>query len=154
LIVAINEDCKVALDLLVENDEQFKSEKLRLQAEAEEARQQRDTEAQARQQAEAAHCNTKKYSEAQERLYIDDKFKKWKTIHYFLFIIGFILSIFAVIASLFLWLYLKDSGCLSLLGILAITIPLTASGRKIFSIKAKSEIRENLLNDYRNKLKN
>ena len=71
-----------------------------------------------------------------------------------MFIIGFILSIFAVIASLFLWLYLKDSGCLSLLGILAITIPLTASGRKIFSIKAKSEIRENLLNDYRNKLKN
>ena len=149
----LDEDCKVALDLLDENDAQFKSEKLRLQAEADEARQQRDAEATARQQAETESHNTKKYSDAQEELYVNEKMKAWKGKHYFLFAIGVLLSGAVVILSLFLWQHLKDSGCLSLLGALAITVPLAATGGKVFSIKATSEARQDILNIYHTKLK-
>lgn len=149
----LDEDCKVALDLLDENDAQFKSEKLRLQAEADEARQQRDAEATARQQAETESHNTKKYSDAQEELYVNEKMKAWKRKHYFLFAIGVLLSGAVVILSLFLWQHLKDSGCLSLLGALAITVPLAATGGKVFSIKATSEARQDILNIYHTKLK-
>lgn len=149
----LDEDCKVALDLLDENDAQFKSEKLRLQAEADEARQQRDAEATARQQAETESHNTKKYSDAQEELYVNEKMKAWKRKHYFLFAIGVLLSGAVVILSLFLWQHLKDSGCLSLLGALAITVPLAATGGKVFFIKATSEARQDILNIYHTKLK-
>ena len=149
----LDEDCKVALDLLDENDAQFKSEKLRLQAEADEARQQRNAEATARQQAETESHNTKKYSDAQEKLYVNEKMESWKRKHYFLFAIGALLSGAVVILSLFLWQYLKDSGCLSLLGVLAITVPLAATGGKVFSIKATSEARQDILNIYHMKLK-
>lgn len=149
----LNEDCKVALDLLDENDAQFKSEKLRLQAEADKARQQCDAETAARQQAETERQNTKKYSDAQEELYVDEKINAWKIKHYFLFAMGALLSGTIVILSLFLWRHLKDSGCLSLLGALAISVPLAATGGKVFSIKATSEARQDILNIYHTKLK-
>ena len=126
---------------------------MRLQAEADEARQQRNAEATARQQAETESHNTKKYSDAQEKLYVNEKMKSWKRKHYFLFAIGALLSGAVVILSLFLWQYLKDSGCLSLLGVLAITVPLAATGGKVFSIKATSEARQDILNIYHMKLK-
>lgn len=149
----VDEDCKVALDLLSENDAQFKSEKLRLQSEADEARQQRDAEATARQQAETEYQNTKNYSNAQEELYVNEKMKAWKRKYYFLFSIGVFFSGAIVILSLLLWRHFQDSGCLSLLGVLAITVPLTATGGKVFSIKVTSEVRQDILNIYHKKLK-
>lgn len=149
----LDEDCKIALDLLDENDAQFKSEKLRLQAETDEARQQRDAEAAARQQAETENHNTKKYSDAQEKLYVNEKMKAWKRRYYLLFAMGVLLSGAVVILSLFLWKHLKDSGCLSLLGALTITVPLAATGGKVFSTKAIVETRQDILNTYHMKLK-
>ena len=149
----LDEDCKVALDLLDENDAQFKNEKQRLEAEADEARQQRDAEKTARQQAETESYNTKQYSNAQEDLYVNEKIRTWKIKHYLLFAIGLILSGAVVILSLFLWHHLKDSGCLSLLGALAITVPLAMTGGKVLSDKAISEARQDILDVYHMKLK-
>lgn len=95
----------------------------------------------------------RKYSDAQEELLVNEKMKAWKRKHYSLFAIGVLLSGAVVILSLFLWQHLKDSGCLSLLGALAITVPLAATGGKVFSIKATSEARQDILNIYHTKLK-
>ena len=70
-----------------------------------------------------------------------------------LFAIGVILSGAVVILSLFLWHHLKDSGCLSLLGALAITVPLATTGGKVLSDKAISEARQDILDVYHMKLK-
>ena len=149
----LDEDCKIALDLLDENYAQFISEKSRLQAEADEAQQQCDAETTARQRAEKELCNTKKYSDAQEELYIREKLKLWERRHRWWFRIGVILSLAIVALSICLWLYFGDSGYFGLLSALALPIiPLTA-GSKIFSSDAKSKARQELLEDYHEQLK-
>lgn len=149
----LDEDCKVALDLLDKNYVQFISEKSRLQAEADEARQQRDTETAARKQAETNSVNTEKYSAAQEELYIKEKLKLWERRHRWWFRIGIILSIAIVVLSICLWWHFGDSGYFGLLSALALPIiPLTA-GSKIFSSNAKSKARQELLEDYHEQLK-
>lgn len=149
----LDEDCKVALDLLDENDAQFKSETLRLQAEADEARQQRDAETAARKQAETNSVNAEKYSAAQEELYINEKLKLWEKRHRWWFGIGVILSVAIVALSIFLWWYFSDSGYFGLLSALALPIiPLTAGG-KIFSSNARSKARQELLEGYHEQLR-
>lgn len=149
----LDEDRKMALDLLVENDEQFKNEKLKLQAEADEARQQRDAETAARKQAETNSFNAEKYSAAQEELYIKEKLKLWERRHRWWFGIGVILSVAIVALSICLWWYFSDSGYFGLLSALALPIiPLTAGG-KIFSSNARSKVRQELLEGYHEQLR-
>lgn len=149
----LDEDCKVALDLLDKNYVQFISEKSRLQAEADEARQQRDTETAARKQVETNSVNIEKYSAAQEELYIKEKLKLWERRHRWWFRIGIILSIAIVVFSICLWWHFGDSGYFGLLSALALpVIPLTA-GSKIFSSNAKFKARQELLEDYHEQLK-
>ena len=149
----LNDDRKAALDLLTENDELFESEKKKLQAEAEEARKRHAEEADARQQAEQDRQRVKKYSESQEQLYIDERMKAWKRKHWILLIIGVGLTLTVIVAALFLWKKLSDSGCLGLLGLLTVTLPITINGGKVLSVKSKSEARRELLNNYRERLK-
>lgn len=149
----LNDDRKAALDLLAENDELFESEKKKLQAEAEEARKRHAEEADARQQAEQDRQRVKKYSESQEQLYIDERMKVWKRKHWILLIIGVGLILAVIVAALFLWKKLSDSGCLGLLGLLTVTLPITINGGKVLSVKSKSEARRELLNNYRERLK-
>lgn len=149
----LDKDCKLALDLLIENDEQFKNEKLKLQAEANEARQQRDSETAARKQAETNSVNAEKYSAAQEELYIREKLKLWERRHRWWFGIGVTLSVAIVALSICLWWYFSDSGYFGLLSALALPIiPLTAGG-KIFSSNARSKARQELLEGYHEQLK-
>lgn len=149
----LDEDRKAAFDLIAENDEQFKNEKLRLQAEAEQARQQRDAEILARRQAEKDSNNAEKYSAAQEELYIEEKLKRWERRHSIWFWLGVILSIVVIGLSIYLWQHFEDSGYFSLLGALTLTIiPLTAGG-KVFSTNAKLQARQELIEAYHEKLK-
>lgn len=149
----LDKDCKLALDLLIENDEQFKNEKLKLQAEANEARQQRDSETAARKQAETNSVNAEKYSAAQEELYIREKLKLWERRHRWWFGIGVTLSVAIVALSICLWWYFSDSGYFGLLSALALPIiPLTAGG-KIFFSNARSKARQELLEGYHEQLK-
>ncbi len=149
----LNDDRKAALDLLTENDELFEGEKKKLQAEAEEARKRHAEEADARQQAEQDRQRVKKYSERQEQLYIDEKMKVWKRKHWILLIIGAGLTLTVIVAALLLWKKLNDSGCLGLLGLLTVTIPITIKGGGVLSVKSKSEARQELLDNYRERLK-
>lgn len=148
----LNEDRRLALDLLMENGEQFKNEKLRLQAEAEEARQQRDAEVIARKHAETDSYNVGRYSAAQEELYIKEKMTLWERRHRIWFGIGAVLSIAIVILSVYLWWNFKDSGYFGLLSALALPIiPLTIGG-KVFSSNERLEARQKILEDYHEKL--
>lgn len=149
----LDDDRKAAIDLLTENDELFEGEKKKLQAEAEEARKCHAEEADARQQAEQDRQRVKKYSERQEQLYIDEKMKVWKRKHWILLIIGAGLTLTVIVAALLLWKKLNDSGCLGLLGLLTVTIPITIKGGGVLSVKSKSEARQELLDNYRERLK-
>lgn len=146
-------DCKVALELLTENEEQFAIERLKLQTEANEADRQRRIEEAARRKAEKDSQNAIKYSIAQEELYADEKMEEWIKRHRFVFWIGIVLTTVVIVLPIFLWQYLDDSGCLSLLGLLAITIPITSIGAKAYSSKEKSKRRKEILDDYHKKIK-
>ena len=149
----LDEDRKVALDLLVENDQQFKNENLRLQAEAEEARQQLDAETMARKQAETDSHNAEKYSAAQEGLYIEEKMRLWNKRHYLWFGVDVLSSVTIILLSVYFWWHFSDSGYFGLLSALALPIiPLTAGG-KVFSSNARSEARQELLEEYHEKLR-
>jgi len=149
----LDEDRKVALDILAKNDQQFKNEKLRLQAEAEEAIQQRDAEKIARKQAETDSYNAEKYSAAQEELYIEEKMRLWKRRHHLWFGVGVVISVAIILLSVYLWWHFNDSGYFGLLSALALPIiPLTAGG-KAFSSNARSKARHTLLEDYHEKLR-
>lgn len=149
----LDEDCKLALDLLIENDEQFKNERLKLQAKADEARLQRDAETAARKQAEIDCANAKEHSVAQEDLYIKEKLKRWERHHRWYFGIGVIFSVAIIVLSIYLWWYSNDTGYFGLLSVLPIPIlPLTA-GCKIFSSNARSKARQELLEDYHEQLR-
>ena len=149
----LDDDRKAVLDLLLENDEQFKNEKLRLQAETEEARQQRDAEIRARKQAETDKVNVKKYSAAQETLYINEMMRRWKRRHYLGFGIGVVFSIAIIVASIYLCFHFKDSGYLGLLSALALPILPLTFGCKVFSTNAKAKARQDYIDVYREKLK-
>ena len=149
----LDEDCKVALELLTENEEQFAIERLRLQSEATEADRQRGIEEAARKEAEEDSKRAKEYSVAQEKLYADEKMDQWFKVRRRILWLGILLTAAVACMSIFLWLRLNDSGCLSLLGALAITIPIVSVGAKAYSPKAKTEQRQQILDEYRKKLK-
>ena len=149
----LDDDRKAAIDLLTENDELFEGEKKKLQAEADEARKCHAEEADARQQAEQDRQRVKKYSGRQEQLYIDEKMKVWKRKHWILLIVGAGLTLTVIVVALLLWKKLNDSGCLGLLGLLTVTLPITIKGGGVLSVKSKSEARRELLDNYRERLK-
>lgn len=95
----------------------------------------------------------KKYSERQEQLYIDEKMKVWKRKHWILLIVGAGLTLTVIVVALLLWKKLNDSGCLGLLGLLTVTLPITIKGGGVLSVKSKSEARRELLDNYRERLK-
>lgn len=149
----LDNDCKAAIELLTENEEQFAIERLRLQSEAAESNRKREIEENARKQAEEDRQKSKEYSDAQEELYTNEKMLHWVNFHRCIFWFGMLLTIAVIGLSVFLWLHLNDSGCLSLLGALAITIPLVSIGRKSFSSKEKAQQQQYILEEYHKKLK-
>ena len=149
----LDSDCKAALDLLSENEEQFSKEKQKLESAADEANRSRDEEARARLQAEELARNTLKYSDAQEELYVREKLDNWGKSHRRMFNAGIVLTGVVIVLSIFLWRYFDDSGCLSLLGLLAVTVIMMTTGGKVFSTGSKSEAEKQIREDYHNKLK-
>ena len=148
----LGSDCQAALELLSENEEQFAMEKVKLQTDAAEANQQRDTELTIRQQIEEEKHNAEKRIVVQEKLYIEEKMEDWEKLHCRLFWIGIILSGAVVILSVFFWWYLNDSGCLGILGALALTIiPLTIGG-KVFLVGSKLKARQDIIDNYHEKI--
>ena len=148
----LDKDREATLELLTKNDEQFEIERLRLQAEATELERRRSIEEAARKQAEEDSKNTREYSAAQEILYVDEKTDHWIKLHRILFWIGMFLTMAVVGLSLFFWIYFKDSGCLSLLGALAITVPIISVGSKGFSSEKETRKRQTILEEYRKRL--
>ena len=148
----IDSDCKAALDLLSENEEQFLKEKQKLESVVDEANRNRDEEARARLQAEELARNTLKYSDAQEELYVEEKLGNWRKNHVRMFAAGIILTAAVIVLSIFLWRYFDDSGCLSLLGLLTVTVIMMTTGGKIFSTGAKSEVEKQIREDYHSRL--
>lgn len=149
----LDDDRKTALDLLTENEGRFESEKKMLQAEAEKARKLHAAEIDARKQAERDGQRAKKYSEVQEQLYVDEKMKVWRRNHWILLVIGVGLTIVVIVKALSLWKRLNDSGCLGLLGLLTVTLPIAIKGGNVLSIKSNLEARREILDNYREKLK-
>lgn len=148
----LDKDREATLELLTKNDEQFEIERLRLQAEATEFERRRSIEEAARKQAEEDSKNTREYSAAQEILYVDEKTDHWIKLHRILFWLGMFLTMAVVGLSLFFWIHFKDSGCLSLLGALAITVPIISVGSKGFSSEKETRKRQTILEEYRKRL--
>ena len=148
----LDKDREATLELLTKNDEQFEIERLRLQAEATELERRRSIEEAARKQAEEDSKNTREYSAAQEILYVGVKTDHWIKLHRILFWLGMFLTMAVVGLSLFFWIHFKDSGCLSLLGALAITVPIISVGSKGFSSEKETRKRQAILEEYRKRL--
>lgn len=148
----LDKDREATLELLTKNDEQFEIERLRLQAEATELERRRSIEEAARKQAEEDSKNTREYSAAQEILYVREKTDHWIKLHRILFWLGMFLTMAVVGLSLFFWIHFKDSGCLSLLGALAITVPIISVGSKGFSSEKETRKRQAILEEYRKRL--
>lgn len=169
----LTDERKAAVDLIAKNEELFSKEKLRLQEEAAKTQRQLQEEANARRHAEAETAktnqqlqeettarryaeekarNSAKYSEAQEKLYVDEKWNKWKRSHLWMFWLSIIATAVIVLISVYLWYRTKDTGYFGILGALAIPILVLPFGCKVFSAGAKSEIRQKYLDDYRDKL--
>lgn len=148
----LDKDREATLELLTKNDEQFEIERLRLQAEATELERRRSIEEAARKQAEEDSKNTREYSAAQEILYVREKTDHWIKLHRILFWLGMFLTMAVVGLSLFFWIHFKDSGCLSLLGALAITVPIISVGSKGFSSEKETRKRQTILEEYRKRL--
>lgn len=146
-------DCKAALELLTENEEQFSKERQKLKDAADEANQNWDSETRARLRAEESVRNVQKYSDAQEKVYVKEKLERWRKKHLTIFVLGVLLTGIVIALSIFLWQYFSDSGCLGLLGLLTVTVILMTIGGKVFSTGAKSEVEKQIHEDYHNKLK-
>lgn len=148
----LSEDHQAAIELLAKNEAQFTAEKIKLQVSSTEVEKKLGEETKARLAAEAETANIKSYSSIQERFYIDEKWNKWRRQHLALFWLSLIGSCVVIALSIYLWLRMDDSGCLGLLGALAVTVPLVAVGAKAFSPGTEEEIRQKYLDTYRNKL--
>lgn len=148
----LNEDYKVIIEMLSENEERYTVERLKLQSEAYEASQLRDAEAEARQEVEKKYQLAEQYSLAQENLYANETLERWIKKRRRLLGFGIILAISIIVLSLFLWFYLDDSGCLGLLSALCIPIIFITFGLEAFSSNAKAEQRKLILKAYRDKL--
>ena len=135
-----------------EHEELFSLEKLKIQAEAVKANQQLQEEADARRRAEEDIRNVTKYSESQEKLYVEEKWEKWKRNHLCMFWLSIAASFVIVLVSVCLWYRTKDTGFFGILSALAIPIFMLPFGCKVFSAGAKAEICQKYLEDYRDKL--
>jgi len=151
--VRLDGDYKAALELLAENEELFKKEKLQLQAEAAEAEKRREAEAAAREKAETSVQKMEEYSAEQEAFYVSEQLEQWKKGHVVMFLIGVILSGLTIAVSIILSLCMDNLGWLGLLGILTITVPIAGFGAKAFSSQTKQEEAKAILSDYRKKVK-
>lgn len=149
----LTDEKKVAVDLIEKNEALFSMERKKLQEEAAKANQERQTEANARLQAEEAMRNATQYSKAQEKLYVDEKWKKWKTIHIWMFWLAIITSVAITFVTIYLWYTTKDTGYFSALGALTIPALVFPFGCKVFSAGTKEEICQKYLDEYKEKLK-
>ena len=148
----LTDDHQAAVDLIAKNEELFSLEKLKLQAEAVKANQQLQEEADARRRAEEDIRNVTKYSESQEKMYVEEKWEKWKRNHLCMFWLSIAASFVIVLVSVCLWYRTKDTGFFGILSVLAIPIFMLPFGCKVFSAGAKAEICQKYLEDYRDKL--
>lgn len=146
------DDHKAAVDLIAKNEELFAKEKLKLQEEAAKSNQQLQEETNARRHAEDQAQNATKYSAAQEKLYVDEKWRKWERIHLWMLWLSIVATAVIVLISVYLWYRTKDTGYFGILGALAIPLLVLPFGLKVYSAGVKSEIRQKFLDDYRNKL--
>lgn len=96
--------------------------------------------------------NVTKCSESQEKLYVDEMWKKWKRTRLCMFWLSIAASIVIVLVSVCLWYQTKDTGFFGILSALAIPILIFPFGCKVFSAGAKSEISQKYLEGYRDKL--
>lgn len=149
----LDSDCKAALELLTENEEQFSKERQKLKDAADKAKRNWEEEAYARLQAEESVRNTQKYSNAQEELYVKEELQRWEKSHRSIFFLGLFLTGIVIVLSIFLWQHFDDSGCLSLLGLLTVTVIAMTIGGKVFSTSEKSEAEKQIREDYHKKLK-
>lgn len=148
----LSEDHQAAIELLAKNEAQFTAEKIKLQTSSADVEKKLVEETQARLAAEAETANIKNYCSNQEDFYVDGQWNKWKSLHLLLFWISLAASCVVIALAIYLWLYKNDSGCLGLLGALAVTVPLTAVGAKAFSLGTEVDIRKKYLEAYRRKL--
>ena len=81
------------------------------------------------------------------------KMKVWKRKRWILLIVGAGLTLTVIVVALLLWKKLNDSGCLGLLGLLTVTLPIIIKGGGVLSVKSKTEARRELLDNYRERLK-
>lgn len=149
----LDSDCKAALELLTENEEQFSKERQKLKDAADEAKRNWEAEASARLEAEESARNAQEHSDAQEELYVQEEVERWKKRHRRIFGLGVLLTGIVIVLSIFLWQHFDDSGCLGLLGLLTVTVILMTVGGQVFSTDAKFKVEKQIREDYHNKLK-
>lgn len=139
-------------ELLQQNETQYRAEKEKLVHDSEAVKTQLSKESTARSNAEKREQEIRNYSEAQEILYVDEKWKAWKKQHLWLFWGSVAFTIVIVSLSVFLFWLFKDSGYWGILGGLAIPCLTIPAGWQVFSAGKATEIKEKLTKDYRDKL--
>lgn len=144
---------KAITELMKQNEERFFAEKEKMQNENEQVKSQLIEEVSARKKAEERERQTSEYSRAQEALYVDEKWEKWKKRHYWLFGGSLVLTLLILVITGFLYWRFKETGYFGILGALtipAITFPI---GSQVFSTGKQAEVKESFTREYREKLK-
>ena len=143
-----------ALETLRKSNEQFSLEKENIQKKNCEAEKQLEEEKEARKDAERNQKVSEENSERQKKLYIDEKYKKWRRGKLIIFWISLIaIVIIPIVVSLIVW-KTKDSGhwgILTLVGIPLVTCPYGAAA---FKTHKKEDARNQIEQRYMEKLNN
>lgn len=149
----LNRSYQEITNLLSQNEQEFQKERDKLQAIANDAQAKKESEVGRREQVERESKEVKQFSEAQQRLYVDENWRKWKRRHILIFCVSIISIPIIVVFSIALSMYKKDSGCLGFLALVAIPIFALPYGFQIFSVGAETEFREKFTKDYQEKVR-
>lgn len=149
----LDSDYHAAIDLLYENADRFSKETSKLQLILDQKNQEKNQETATREKIKKERDELRKHANTQERIYVDEKWQKWRKQHLIMLWTSVIFSILIVGFSLWLSQHENNSGYFGLLSLLAIPLAILPVGNKVYSVGIEAEIRDKILAEYHRKLK-
>lgn len=144
---------KATNELIKQNEARFIAEQEKMQNENSQIKSQLDAEILARQKAEEREQQTTRYSKAQEEFYVEERWKKWKKRHLWLFWVSVLFTLIIIGATCYLYWRFRDTGYWGVLGALAIPSFTIPAGSKAFSAGKQADIKDRYTREYRDALK-
>lgn len=129
--------------IIEENKKQYDKEIERLNNLVNDSNNKKDNEVTARKLAEEKSANEERKNKAQEEYYIEGQMKKWRCWRRLCFVIGLLTSLGLV--AYFLVMHKENWN---MLGLLAVTVPLTGYGSKAFSASARIKQEQAIKDEY------